>query len=182
MSIGVTQEELEMLRQYLEKNLNNIRSPEDFVQGLTHALTMIAYGYPEMINPTPGDGFILSLGEWRKNYEAQFPEFESELTIRYLLEHIEQMGAPKDVIQGLRKYLEKAGDYDELFSQLREGYNDIAERYMNMENGGGDREMPNMENFGEIMQGIAGEISPIFIANMNTLVEEHQGLFDQMKG
>ena len=59
MSIGVTQEELEMLRQFLEKNLNNIRSPEDFVQGLTHALTMIAYGYPEMIDPTPADGLIM---------------------------------------------------------------------------------------------------------------------------
>jgi hypothetical protein len=48
-----------MLGAFLEKNLNNIRSPEDFVQGLTHALTMIAMGYPELIDPTPADGLIL---------------------------------------------------------------------------------------------------------------------------
>jgi non-homologous end joining protein Ku len=51
MAIGVTPEELDMLRRFLEKNVDNIESPEDFIMGLTHALTMIAYGYPQMMDP-----------------------------------------------------------------------------------------------------------------------------------
>jgi hypothetical protein len=35
MAIGVTPEELDMLRRFLEKNVDNIESPEDFIMGLT---------------------------------------------------------------------------------------------------------------------------------------------------
>lgn len=48
-----------MLRAYLEKNIDNIRGPEDFIMGMNNALHMIAYGYPELIDPTPADGLML---------------------------------------------------------------------------------------------------------------------------
>lgn len=38
LEIGVTEEELMMLNSFLRKNLENIKSPQDFVQGLSHAL------------------------------------------------------------------------------------------------------------------------------------------------
>jgi len=75
MDMGVTEEELNMLGRFLEKNIENIRSTEDFVGGLSHALTMIAYGYPELMDPTPADGLMMQLGEFRKQLREKFPEW-----------------------------------------------------------------------------------------------------------
>lgn len=52
---GVSNDEILILINFLQKNVENIQGPEDFINGLQGALTMIAYGYPNMIDPTPGD-------------------------------------------------------------------------------------------------------------------------------
>jgi hypothetical protein len=44
---------LEVLGNYLRKHAEHIRGPEDFIMGFTHALTFIAYGHPELIEPKP---------------------------------------------------------------------------------------------------------------------------------
>lgn len=33
---------------------------------------MIAYGYPELIDPTPGDSFMMMTAEWRKEMEEKY--------------------------------------------------------------------------------------------------------------
>jgi hypothetical protein len=53
MNLGVDERSLQMMGDYLRKNVENIRSLEDFIYGFRHALTFVAYGYPEFIDPKP---------------------------------------------------------------------------------------------------------------------------------
>jgi hypothetical protein len=64
--MGVTEEEAIELFNFFEKNKENIKSEEDFMNGITQAMTMIAYGYPELIDPTPGDMLMFHLAEFKK--------------------------------------------------------------------------------------------------------------------
>lgn len=61
MEMGASQEDLDIMKNYLVKNLDNIKGPEDFLMGLYNALMMIGYGYPQLMDPTPADGFMMML-------------------------------------------------------------------------------------------------------------------------
>jgi len=87
--LGVNEEEFELLGRFLEKNLEHIRSQEDFVQGLSSALMMIASGYPEMLDPTPADGLMMMLRDYRKELESRFADnFDNEAVVNDLKEHL----------------------------------------------------------------------------------------------
>lgn len=63
--MGVTEDEIALLFELFEKNRDGIKSEEDFMNGFSSALNMIALGYPELIDPTPGDMLMLHLGEFK---------------------------------------------------------------------------------------------------------------------
>jgi hypothetical protein len=65
MNLGFAAADLELIMDYLRKHVENIRSLEDFLMGLAHGLTMIAYGYPELIDPTPSVMLMLELKDYR---------------------------------------------------------------------------------------------------------------------
>ena len=66
MNLGFAEADLELMMGYLNKHKENIRSLEDFLMGLQHGLMMIAYGYPELIDPTPSVMLMLELKDYRK--------------------------------------------------------------------------------------------------------------------
>jgi len=87
------------------------------------------------------------------------------------MDHLKNMagGAPGGVFEELYGYIEFAESYDELWQSLRDGYNDIAERYMNMENGGvGGRPMPEMDRLGEAIK----EVYPEFVGQYIPALQE----------
>jgi hypothetical protein len=57
--LGLSEGEIDALRSALKKNLDSIKSPEDYIMGLQRGLEIIAYGYQELVDPTPGDMIML---------------------------------------------------------------------------------------------------------------------------
>jgi hypothetical protein len=80
---------------------------------------MIAYGYPELIDPTPGDSFMMMTAEWRKEMEQKFsnPEDGSfmpdklDALTQELADYLYEIsnGAPGEEMKQLFKLLEEGG-------------------------------------------------------------------------
>jgi hypothetical protein len=50
---------------------------------------MIASGYPEMLDPTPADGLMMMLRDYRKELESRFADnFDNEAVVNDLKEHL----------------------------------------------------------------------------------------------
>jgi hypothetical protein len=94
---------------------------------------MIAYGYPEFLDPTPADGMMMALSEFRKELEAKYADnFDNALVVNDLREHLSFLmeGAPPGALKEIFGGLENAGSMDEVWNILRDSYNRVAERYM----------------------------------------------------
>jgi hypothetical protein len=57
--LGLSEDDKNELYNLIDEKAEDIGSPEAFLMGAKQALTMIAYGYPELVNPTPGDMLML---------------------------------------------------------------------------------------------------------------------------
>lgn len=168
-----------MLINFLQKEVENIKSPEDFINGLQSALTMIAYGYPNMIDPTPGDMLEFQLGELKKELRDRYPDgwvsTEAEEIKYFVFNYIENMmgQAPEGVIDEMMGYLKYVESFEEMWAALREGYNKIYERFQNMESGGvGGKEMPDMGPIGEQFQEYGGIIVENLVNNLQDVINE----------
>jgi hypothetical protein len=134
---GVSQEELEMLGQMLSNNVDKIKSLEDFMGGLMHGLTMIAYGYPEFMDPSPATSLMMMLMEFRQELAQKFeqltPDNAGEIVDEIVQHLVNMMGEPPaGIIEGLKEGLEESQSLDELWERLGDNYNRIAEREMNI--------------------------------------------------
>jgi hypothetical protein len=59
MNAGFAQADIDILQEFLNDKVDGIKSLEEFIGGFTHAVTMIAMGYPELIDPKPSVFFMM---------------------------------------------------------------------------------------------------------------------------
>lgn len=59
MNVGFTQEDIDILAEHLNNKVEGIKSLEEFIGGFNQAVTMIAMGYPELIDPKPSVFFMM---------------------------------------------------------------------------------------------------------------------------
>jgi hypothetical protein len=93
-------------------------------------------------------------------------------------------GAPGEELKELIRLVRDAGvpqDWEQVWGGLREAYNTIAERMMNIENGGaGGRPMPEVGDFFERLQENAGELVEPLREGFRRAAEENSEIFSQL--
>ena len=152
---------------------------------------MIAYGYPELIDPKPSTMLMMELQGFRKELKEKHGEWTAaneEAIVIDFVEHLMQLGggAPEDFMNQFKEAFEGYPDehnYESMFRIFGQVYDRYAERMMNIESGGaGGRPLPDMEAFLGALQQNADQLTEGFIANIQEFLAdpEHQELVSQI--
>jgi hypothetical protein len=98
---------------------------------LSKALTYIANGYPEMMDPTPADILMMQLKGFKKELEKKFGDWKEGISseaindIKVKLEAMMDTNMEQGFLDEIVKYMEEKEpkSYDELWNSLKEIYN-----------------------------------------------------------